>query len=255
MNLLRPVLARLFRPGINRALISAGLAGTLLSGCVTYPVSSNLKSKNEPQLPVHQVADFLSTDCLDIWQLGGHEIDNNPLYWLRNMDCSLRIAPAQARAKARTWTGNTWQDTFKRAILLADAKINPVERRRNLTSLDAFSAEIPTQVRPLYQLWHDGQALQLRLSDERSRYSKLQESADAELDSLRMQQQTLRSQLDLTTRKLETLTDIERQLSSRKPGSNYMQDPDQDNKNTPAAEDASKPDTSNDSPATEDSTP
>lgn len=31
----------------------------------------------------------------------------------------------------------------------------------------------------------------------------------------------LREQLELTTRKLENLTDIERQLSSRKPGGNF----------------------------------
>ena len=33
-----------------------------------------------------------------------------------------------------------------------------------------------------------------------------------------MQQQQLQAELDLTTRKLQNLTDIERQLSSRKPG-------------------------------------
>jgi hypothetical protein len=37
---------------------------------------------------------------------------------------------------------------------------------------------------------------------------------------LRQQQQFLREQLDTTTRKLENLTDIERQLSSRKPAGN-----------------------------------
>lgn len=80
---------------------------------------------------------------------------------------------------------------------------------------------LPAQVRPVYQLWRDGQTLQLQLSEERSRYSKLQQSTDSELDTLRQQQQHLRTQLDTTTRKLENLTDIERQLSSRKyqPGS------------------------------------
>ena len=66
--------------------------------------------------------------------------------------------------------------------------------------------------------------LQLQLAEERLRYSKLQQSSDSDLDTLRQQQQHLQSQLDLTTRKLENLTDIERQLSTRKPGGNYNPD-------------------------------
>lgn len=84
-----------------------------------------------------------------------------------------------------------------------------------MTRLEALSAQIPAQVRPVYQIWHDGQALQLALSAERQRYSKLQQMSDSELDALRQQQQALQTQLDLTTRKLESLTDIERQLSTR----------------------------------------
>ncbi len=76
----------------------------------------------------------------------------------------------------------------------------------------------------MYQLWRDGQALQLQLSEERFRYSKLQQSTDSELDTLRQQEQHLRAQLDTTTRKLENLTDIERQLSTRKPAGNYLPD-------------------------------
>lgn len=69
-------------------------------------------------------------------------------------------------------------------------------------------------MRPVYQLWRDGQTLQLQLSEERFRYSKLQQSSDSELDALRQQQESLREQLETTTRKLENLTDIERQLDA-----------------------------------------
>ena len=110
---------------------------------------------------------------------------------------------------------------MKRGILLADAKITPDERREMVARIDSFSPQIAAQVRPLYRLWRDGQARQLQLFEERSRYGKLQQSSDAELETLRQQEQQLRSQLDLTTRKLENLTDIERQLSSRKPGGNF----------------------------------
>lgn len=119
---------------------------------------------------------------------------------------------------------DSWQDAFKRGILLADAKITPDERRELVSRLNTFSPQIAVQVRPLYQLWRDGQNRQLQLVDERARYAKLQQSSDSELEALRLQEQQLRSQLELTTRKLENLTDIERQLSSRKPGGNFNSD-------------------------------
>ena len=108
--------------------------------------------------------------------------------------------------------------------MLADAKITPFERRQLVARIDALSTEIPAQVRPLYQLWRDGQALQLQLAEERQRYSKLQQSSDSELDALRQQHHVLQQQLELTTRKLENLTDIERQLSTRKPAGNFAPD-------------------------------
>ena len=100
--------------------------------------------------------------------------------------------------------------------MLADAKITPYERRQLVARIDALSTEIPAQVRPLYQLWRDGQALQLQLAEERQRYGKLQQASDSELDTLRQQHHVLQQQLELTTRMLENLTDIERQLSTRK---------------------------------------
>ncbi|MGX5100778.1 two-component system QseEF-associated lipoprotein QseG [Enterobacter cloacae] len=193
----------------------------VLVGCVSHVPQSAISDKQEDKWPDNQLADFLSTRCDDIWNLSGHDVENNPLFWLRGIDCAQRLAPVDARSKAALLDDDTWQDAFKRGILLADAKITPVERRANLTRLDTFVVNLPVQVRPVYQLWRDGQTLQLQLSEERSRYSKLQQSTDSELDTLRQQQQHLRTQLDTTTRKLENLTDIERQLSSRKyqPGS------------------------------------
>ncbi len=196
----------------------------LLASCVQHTVSSPLKQPHQPQEPEQKLADYLSTDCMEIWRIKGQEAVSNPLFWLRGMDCAERLPPAEARAEARQWPAETWQDTFKRGILLANAKITPTERRRYMTRLDAMTGEVPAQVRPLFQVWRDGQASLLDLSDERTRYSKLQQSADGELDTLREQQQRLRSQLELTTRKLENLTDIERQLSSRKPASSYLPD-------------------------------
>lgn len=196
----------------------------LLTGCVQNTVTSLIKPHHHPQEPEQQLADYLSTRCQEIWQIQGHDTVNNPLFWLRSMDCAARLPPAEARAMARQWPSESWHETFKRGILLSNAKITPTERRRYMTRLNEITSEVPTQVRSLYQVWRDGQASLLDLSDERLRYSKLQQSADGELDTLREQQRRLRGQLELTTRKLENLTDIERQLSSRKPGSNYLPD-------------------------------
>ncbi|MCI1897740.1 MAG: two-component system QseEF-associated lipoprotein QseG [Enterobacter sp.] len=218
------VLFRAINAAFSSKILRLGLPCLLLAGCVSHTPKSAISDKQDDKLPEHQLADFLSTECDNIWLLAGHDVEANPLFWLRSMDCADRLAPAAARAQAHQWADDTWQDTFKRGILLANAKINPVERRANTTRLDALSPQIPAQVRPLYQLWRNGQVLQLQLAEERSRYSKLQQSADGELDTLRQQQQYLRSQLDTTTRKLENLTDIERQLSTRKPASNYLPD-------------------------------
>ncbi|MCT4707210.1 two-component system QseEF-associated lipoprotein QseG [Enterobacteriaceae bacterium H11S18] len=219
-----------------RRRVGVMLLPLLLAGCVQNAVTSLVKQPHQPQEPEQQLADYLSTDCMEIWHIQAHESLNNPLFWLRGMDCAERLPPAEARAEARRWQAQNWQDTFKRGILLANAKITPTERRRYMTKLDAMTGEVPPQVRPLFQVWRDGQASLLDLSDERSRYSKLQQSTDGELDTLREQQQRLRSQLDLTTRKLENLTDIERQLSSRKPSGSYLpENPKGADKSAPAS--------------------
>jgi hypothetical protein len=196
----------------------------LLAGCVAQTPEHAVREQLEEQVPEHQLADFLMTDCDDIWSLSGQVFDTNPLFWMRSMDCASRLAPAAARAEARSHADDTWQDAFKRGILLSSAKITPVERRENAARLDVLSTQIPAPVRPLFQLWRDGESMQVQLSEERGRYAKLQQSTDSELDSLRQQQQFLREQLETTTRKLENLTDIERRLSTRKPGGNDLPD-------------------------------
>ncbi|MGK9173293.1 two-component system QseEF-associated lipoprotein QseG [Yokenella regensburgei] len=204
--------------------IGRALPCLLLAGCVMQAPESAVREKRGEQVPEHQVADFLMADCNDIWSLSGQVFDTNPLFWMRGMDCASRLAPAAARAEARIYGDETWQDLFKRGILLSSAKITPVERRENAARLDALSPQIPSPVRPLYQLWRDGEVLQIQLAEERGRYARLQQTTDTELDALRQQQQFLREQLETTTRKLENLTDIERRLSTRKPAGNDLPD-------------------------------
>ena len=207
-----------------RRLWLAGLPCLALLGCVQSHNKPAIDTPAEEKIPVYQLADYLSTECSDIWALQGKSTETNPLYWLRAMDCADRLMPAQSRQQARQYDDGSWQNPFKQGILLADAKITPYERRQLVARIEALSTEIPAQVRPLYQLWRDGQALQLQLAEERQRYSKLQQSSDSELDTLRQQHHVLQQQLELTTRKLENLTDIERQLSTRKPAGNFSPD-------------------------------
>lgn len=214
----------IFQRILPRRLWLAGLPCLALLGCVQSNDQKAIDETAQEKIPAYQLADYLSTACEDIWALKGNPTETNPLYWLRAIDCADRLLPAQSREQARKLDDGTWQSTLKQGILLADAKISPFERRQTVNRIDALSPQIPAQVRPLYQIWRDGQALQLRLAEERQRYSKLQQSTDGELDLLRQQQHALQEQLDLTTRKLENLTDIERQLSTRKPGGNYNPD-------------------------------
>ena len=91
----------------------------------------------EEKIPVYQLADYLSTECSDIWALQGKSTETNPLYWLRAMDCADRLMPAQSRHQARQYDDGSWQNTFKQGILLADAKITPYERRQLVARIEA----------------------------------------------------------------------------------------------------------------------
>jgi hypothetical protein len=111
-----------------------------------------------------------------------------------------------------------------RGILLADAKITPDERRELVARLDTFSPQIAVQVRPLYQLWRDGRPVSC--SWWRSEPATRSFSSPAIASWRRCaSRSSAAQQLELTTRKLENLTDIERQLSSRKPGGNFEKVP------------------------------
>lgn len=207
----------------SRLAVALAMVGTsVLTGCTSLPELTHSQAVNPVNSPEKQLPDYLATQCENIWQPRDTDTLENPLYWLRGMECAQRLSPVEARAEARQWPDLTWQDTFKRGILLSPAKITPVERRRYMTQLDMLATDIPLPIRSVFIVWRDGQRAQLSLAEERNRYSKLQQTTDSQLDELRQSQQFLRNELEITTRKLETMSDIERQLSSRKPGSNYV---------------------------------
>lgn len=197
-------------------LFAAGLIVFGLAGC--HAPTKGSAPRDDSTLPEPQVRlpDYLATDCDNIWQIDYLAAMNNPLFWQRAIDCAERLSPAEARAEARRWPVQSWSRAFKQGILLANGNVTPQERRDYVETLDGYSMAFPAAVRPLIQLWRSNQAAQLELSEARGRYARLQQSSDVELDNLRQQQRTLRKSLDDTQHKLERLTDIERQLSSRK---------------------------------------
>jgi len=197
-------------------LFGCALMALGLSACQTPSSSITLHDGSNLAEPEVRLPDYLATDCQNVWKIATPAAMSNPLYWQRAIDCAERLSPSEARAEARRWPVQNWASAFKQGILLANGNVTPIERRQYLDTLDGYSASYPTAVRPLLQLWRSNQAAQLELSSERSRYATLQQSNDAELDSLRQQQTKLRQSLEDTQRKLERLTDIERQLSSRK---------------------------------------
>lgn len=221
---MKAYLLTLLRDAISsRLAVLLLVAGSsMLLGCKSLPELHHSQTINPINVPEQQLPDYFSAQCSSIWQQDDVDTLENPLYWLRGMECAQRLSPAEARAEARQWPALSWQDTFKRGILLSPAKITPAERRKYMTQLDMLATDIPLQIRSLFIVWRDGQRAQLSLVEERSRYTKLQQTTDSQLDELRQTQQFLRNELAITTRKLETMSDIERQLSSRKPGSNYV---------------------------------
>lgn len=188
----------------------------LLAGCVDRAVSSGLSQRQQEAIPDTKVVDYRIAACDALWQLDEKDALNNSLYWLRAMDCADRIGSTQARSLAKTLPGESWDGIFKQSILLGSAEPTSGERRQMIDRLNSYRLEFPSSLRPLLQLWRQQQVLQITLFDEKARYQHLQESSDSQIDTLRQSQIRLQAQLQDTSRKLENLTDIERQLSSRK---------------------------------------
>ncbi|MGK2698730.1 two-component system QseEF-associated lipoprotein QseG [Serratia surfactantfaciens] len=188
----------------------------LLAGCVDRAVSGGLNPQQQEAIPDTKVIDYRTAACDTLWQLDDKDALANSLYWLRAMDCADRIGSTQARALAKTVPGDSWSGVFKQSILLGSAQPTSGERRQIIDRINSYRMEFPGSLRPLTQLWRQQQMLQITLFDEKARYQHLQESSDSQIDSLRQNQARLQAQLQDTSRKLENLTDIERQLSSRK---------------------------------------
>lgn len=203
--------------GLN---FSTVLFALILSGCAAKNGQSPLETLAQVVVPEVKVTDYRYASCDTIWENEQPAARENALFWLRMMDCADRTETTQARESASQITVTNWSDAFQQNILLNSADPTIAERRKMLDSINTYSLSFPTAVRPLLQLWREQQVQIINLSDAGARYKRLQQEMDTKLDRLKEDNAKLAFELNTTSRKLENLTDIERQLSSRKKSTN-----------------------------------
>ncbi|MDR0805636.1 MAG: two-component system QseEF-associated lipoprotein QseG [Enterobacteriaceae bacterium] len=203
---------------LRRALAFSMLVMPLaLTGCHHSGLNNTSSGMMNAETPNRKVSDYSQVNCDgNIWQHQNDEVNANSLYWLRLIDCARTLSPSQARVMAYNDDIIKWDGVLKRAILLSRVETSSAERRNSLEQLKSFRILYPDHIAPLIHIWNDKQTLELNLSDERIRNQRFKESNDVRFDALQEQLQETKHQLHETTRKLENLTDIERQLSSRK---------------------------------------
>lgn len=126
--------------------------------------------------------------------------------------CSAVIQPALWRGKSP----DSWDTALRQSILLNNTGTSANDKRKVLETLNAYSAGFPVSLRPLMTLWRDQLKQAIALSDERQRYRRLQSDTDGKIDQLRAVNSRLQFELQNTTRKLDNLSNIERQLAGRK---------------------------------------
>lgn len=211
LNQISPFVMR--RTGVSFGAVFFTL---ILSGCVAKNGQSPLETLAQVVVPEVKVTDYRYASCDTIWENDQPAARENALFWLRMMDCADRTETSQARENASKIEVTNWSDAFQQNILLNSADPTIAERRKMLDSINTYSLSFPTAVRPLLQLWREQQVQIINLSDAGARYKRLQQEMDTKLDRLKEDNAKLAFELNTTSRKLENLTDIERQLSSRK---------------------------------------
>lgn len=192
------------------------LGPLLMVGCHSYSPSHEPAGPFSNQVRPAAAPERSVAECNELWQQDDEAVLSTAAYWLRAMRCAERITPTQARVRAEEQSGETWDDAFRQSILLNAAGISVIERRQSYQHLLGFRSQFPAEIYPLFKMWRQQQALRLMLAEERSLAQKQQEASAVQIDQLRLQQIELQRKLDVTTRKLENLTEIERRLSARK---------------------------------------
>lgn len=187
----------------------------VLSGCT--PKSLTETQELEPEIPVvkQKTIDYRWAECKTLSSFYDEGI-NNALYWLRVIECTNRIMTTEAQRQASSVVVTGWDDAFYKSILLERAGMTIADRRTQLVLLESYKLQFPSSMRVLLSTWIENQTLMLSLAEEKNRYRRLTTDTDNRIDVLRKENNTLQHELNVTLKKLESLTQIERQLSNRK---------------------------------------
>ncbi|OKP03989.1 membrane protein [Xenorhabdus eapokensis] len=215
----------------------------LLAGCVKTSDSDNLATLAQSILPEPNVTDYRLKDCDSIWDITKPAAMENGLYWLRFIDCTDRLSSTDARETAKRFTSDTpadWHQVLKQSILIGRATSVLTERRKMVENFNRYSAQFPAALRPLLQLWRGQQYLKINLAEEKAKFQRFQFDSDNKIDRLKEIQARLEYELHSMSRKLENLTDIERQLSSRKQEQSSVATPNTDTASDNKAEPKNK---------------
>ncbi|MGC6389594.1 two-component system QseEF-associated lipoprotein QseG [Ewingella sp. S1.OA.A_B6] len=248
MATVNPVLLP-FAAALRRAALALIAVPALLMGCTPHSTSDGYYRPIEDMIPTSKVIDFRVAPCETLWALDDGETMTNSLYWLRAMDCADRMSDTQARFQAQQIKASRWDSVFKQSILISGTDPDQQQRRALLTRVNQYRAQMPGAIRPLVQLWRERQTLQVTLGDEKSRNARQQEVAESKVVLMTQQQAALQASLADTQLKLKNLTEIERQLSSRKQMQSDL--PDSDSTTAPQV----KPEETYKTPAREKKTP
>ncbi|PHM38263.1 two-component system QseEF-associated lipoprotein QseG [Xenorhabdus innexi] len=192
----------------------------LLAGCVSNSASGELAKISESIMPEQRVIDYHTKGCDVVWKITKPTAMENSLYWLRLMGCADKLSSIEARDMAKQFMADDWPQVFKQSILVNQSIPSVAERRNSIETLNRYSPQFPPSLEPLLHLWLEQQYLKINLAEQKSRYQRLQSDSDNKIDRLKEIRNRLEYELLSISRKLENLTDIERQLSSRKQNQN-----------------------------------
>ncbi|MCO8049376.1 MULTISPECIES: two-component system QseEF-associated lipoprotein QseG [Proteus] len=187
----------------------------VLSGCTPKSLTNTLEPEQEIPVVKQKTIDYRWAECKTLSSFYDEGI-NNALYWLRVIECTNRIMTTEAQRQASNVIITGWDDAFYKSILLERAGMTIAERRTQLVLLESYKLQFPSSMRVLLSIWIENQTLILSLAEEKNRYRRLTTDTDNRIDALRKENNALQHELSVTLKKLESLTQIERQLSNRK---------------------------------------
>lgn len=187
----------------------------VLSGCTPKSLTETQEPEQETPVVKQKTIDYRWAECKTLSSFYDEGI-NNALYWLRAIECTNRIMTTEAQREASRVVVTGWDDAFYKSILLERAGMTIADRRTQLVLLESYKLQFPSSMRVLLSTWIENQTLILSLAEEKNRYRRLTTDTDNRIDALRKENNALQHELNVTLKKLESLTQIERQLSNRK---------------------------------------